>query len=110
MHFMQGRISMNQITLDVILFADDSDEDILSFQFDDGEGKVHLNSDSCQAEMKEIFSNLIKLCLDNDISLRLIIDESYSRGLYKDVCNEYVQDLQKELDTIKERIRRELIE
>lgn len=45
-----------------------------------------------------------------DISLRLIIDESYSRGLYKDVCNEYVQDLQKELDTIKERIRRELIE
>jgi len=36
------------------------------------------------------------------------IEEGYSRDLYKDVCSEYVIELQRELDSIKERIRREV--
>ncbi len=101
---------MNQITLDVKLYEDSGENDILSFQFEDTEGKVYLNSDSCQAQMKEVFSRLIILSLNDDIQLKLIIDEGYGRGLYKDVCSEYIKELQKELDNVKDRIRREMAE
>ena len=101
---------MNQITLDVKLYEDCEENDILSFQFEDTEGKVYLNSDSCQAQMKEVFSRLITISLNDDIQLKLIIDEGYGRGLYKDVCSEYIKELQKELDNVKDRIRREMVE
>ena len=107
---MKGKIFMNQITLDVKLYEDSGENDILSFQFEDTEGKVYLNSDSCQAQMKEVFSRLIILSLNDDIQLKLIIDEGYGRGLYKDVCSEYIKELQKELDNVKDRIRREMAE
>ena len=101
MRFMKGRTSMNQIILNIKLYAENEGDDILSFLFEDGEGKVYLNSDSCQEQMKDVFSRLIK------VSLKLIIADDYARGLYKDVCKEYVQELQKELDGVKDRIRRE---
>ena len=103
----KGNISMNPITLDIRLYADNDDEDILTFMFDDGVGEVYLNSDSCQGQMKDVFSRLIKLSLTNDVLLHLVIAEEYGRGLYKDVCKEYVCELQKELDSVKEKIRRE---
>ena len=104
---MKGKTSMNQIILDIKLYAENEDDDILSFVFGDGERKVYLNSDSCQGQMKDAFSRLVKISLSNDVQLHLIIDDDYSRGLYKDVCKEYVQELQKELDGVKDRIRRE---
>lgn len=99
---------MNQITLNVKLFAESTDDDILAFLFEDAESRVNLNTDSCQAELKEAFSKLIKLSLDNDVSLNLIIEDGYGRGLYKDVCTEYIAELQRELDSVKEKIRREI--
>ena len=108
MHSMKERISMNQIILNVKLYAEGTDDDILSFQFEDEEGKVFLNSDSCQVQMKEIFSKLIKCSLENDVVLKLVIDEEYGRLLYKDVCSEYVQELQNELNSVKDKIRREI--
>ena len=105
---MKGRISMNQIILEVKLFAENTDDDILSFAFEDDECRVNLNSDSCQGELKEVFSKLVKLCLQNDVTLKMRIEDGYSRGLYKDVCSEYVTELQRELDRIKDRIRREV--
>ena len=98
---------MNQIILNVKLYEESTGDDILSFQFEDGEGKVYLNSDSCQAQMKEVFSKLIKSSLENDVELKLVIDEEYGRLLYKDVCSEYILELQKELNSVKDRIRRE---
>ena len=80
----------------------------VSVQFDDGECRVNLNMDSCQAELKDTFSKLIKLSLENDVTLKLKIEEGYGRGLYKDVCTEYINELQRELNNVKERIRREL--
>ena len=99
---------MSQITLNVKLFAESTDDDILAFLFEDAESRVNLNTDSCQAELKEAFSKLIKLSLDNDVSLNLIIEDGYGRGLYKDVCTEYIAELQRELDSVKEKIRREI--
>ena len=67
MLFMRGRIFMNQIMLDVKLFASGKDDDILSFDFENNECRVNLNSDSCQSELKKVFSELVMLLLHNDI-------------------------------------------
>ena len=78
---MKERIFMSQTILNARLYAETPDDDVLSFLINGNEEKVYLNSDSCQAHLKE---------------------------LYKDVCTEYIQELQNELDSVKERIRREL--
>ena len=108
MRFMKGRISMNQITLEVELIAESTDDDILLFKFEDGDCRVNLNTDSCQVELKEVFSRLIKLSIENEITLSLRIQDGYSRGLYKDVCTEYISELQRELNNVRENIRREM--
>ena len=104
---MKGKISMNQITLNVRLYAEGTDNDILAFMFDDVL-KVNLNSDSCHNELKEVFSKLIKLSLENDVTLNLNIDKDYGRTLYKDVCIEYVDELQHELNIVKDKIQKEM--
>lgn len=108
MHSMKGKISMNQIVLKIKLCAESDDKDILLFEFPDNPLKVNLNSDSCQEELKAVFSQLINTSLDNDVTLAYEIEDGYSRTLYKEVCNEYVVALQNELNSIIERIRNEL--
>lgn len=98
---------MNQITLNVKLFAEGEDEDILAFCFEEGEGRINLNSDACQAQMKEVFSKLVWLSINNDVELSLVIEKGYARGLYKDVCQEYVRELQREMNNVREKIRKE---
>lgn len=106
---MKGKRFMNPVILDVVLMSQGEDQDILLFKFpDDRDFSINLNSDSCQKELKEVFSNLLKIIIEKDISLSLSIQEGYDRILYIDVCKEYIQDLQKELDVVKERIRKEL--
>lgn len=100
---------MNQIILEVRLYGEEPDKDILAFIFEDGEQKINLNTETCQGEIKEVFSKLLRLCIENDISLDFKVDEGYGsgRGLYIDVCSEYIKELQKELNIVKERLRRE---
>ena len=50
---------MNQITLNVKLMTGNDEEDYLAFLFEDGEELVNLNRDSCQGELKSVFSKLI---------------------------------------------------
>lgn len=47
------------------------------------------------------------LCINNDVELSLEIEEGYKRSLYKDVCQEYVRELQREMNNVREKIRRE---
>lgn len=102
---------MNQIKLDVKLYSTkDTNDDILAFMFDNAKSIIHLNTDSCQIELKEVFSKLLTLSLENDVILNLIIEDGYNRGLYKDVCTEYISELQRELDNVKDSIRKELTE
>lgn len=101
---------MSQKTIDVTLTVS-GDVDILVFGFDDEHPNAHyvnLNSPTSQNELKNVFSKLLQLLLTDEIDLRLIIAEGYKKGLYRDVCTEFINDLNRELLQVKETLKREL--
>lgn len=99
---------MSQKTIDVMLTTLE-DADVLIFFLDEEhpEGcSVNLNSSSSQNELKCVFSKLLQLLFDDDIMLNLIVSEGYKKGLYKDVCKEYIDDLNRELVQVKQSMKR----
>jgi hypothetical protein len=40
----------------------------------------------------------------------MIIEDNYNRGLYNDVCTEYIAELQRELNNVRDAIRKEIAE
>ena len=40
----------------------------------------------------------------SEVSLNLTIDDNYKKTLYKDVCQEYIKDLNKELQKVHEQM------
>ena len=99
---------MNQMDVQVILNAIDPETDVLEFRIQEGQIiTVNLNQASCQNDFKNVFAALLDLSVSNDIKLQLTFADGYTRGLYKDVCTEYIQDIQREIDEVKMIIRRE---
>ncbi|MEE1126545.1 MAG: hypothetical protein U0L18_11560 [Acutalibacteraceae bacterium] len=101
---------MSQITINVQLTTQ-GEEDVLLFLLDDNNPEMYalnLNSDNNQVEIKKIFSKILELLINDDILLDFSIAEGYSKGLYKDVCSEYVAELQKEISSVKESLLREM--
>lgn len=96
---------MNQI-INVELTVN-GEEDILVFHIDEEkplEYYINLNSATNQLEIKKVFSKLLEVLLNDNIELKFMVSEGYSKGLYKDVCKEYVENLQKEIENVKESI------
>lgn len=88
-----------------------SDVDVLIFGLDEEQPEayvVNLNSATSQNELKEVFSKLLELLLTEDILLQLSVAPGYSKGLYKDVCKEYIEDLNRELVQVKANMKKEL--
>lgn len=86
------------------------EEDVLVFLLDDekpNEYIVSLNSANNQTDIKRVFTKILEMLFDNDITLTFEIAEGYSKGLYKDVCSEYVSELQKEISAVKEQLIQE---
>ena len=79
--------------MDVLIFHLDSEKIPDGFS-------VNLNTASSQSELKAVFSKLLEMMIESEISLELIIAEGYSKGLYKDVCAEYIQDLNREIKQV----------
>ena len=107
---MKGRVFMSQRVIDVTLTVL-SDVDVLVFGLDDKEQydyTVNLNSATSQNELKNVFSRLLQLLLQEDITLNLVIDKDYGKGLYKDVCREYINDLNRELTQVKASLIKEI--
>ena len=101
---------MSQRVIDVILTVS-ADVDVLVFSLDDKQPDdyvVNLNSSASQNELKKVFSKLLQLLLEEDIVLKLVIAEGYGKGLYKDVCKEYIDALNRELIQVKDNLKREL--
>ncbi len=88
-----------------------SDADVLIFDLDDENKEkytVDLNSSSSQSSLKQVFSKLLNILLKEDIKLELEIDKDYKKGLYKDVCTEYISDLNQEILRVKEMMQQDL--
>lgn len=101
---------MSQRVIDVKLTAM-SDVDVLIFGLDEERPEayaVNLNSPTSQNELKTVFSKLLELMLEEEIQLKLSIESGYSKGLYKDVCREYIEDLNRELVQVKTNMKKEL--
>lgn len=46
--------------------------------------------------------------MKEDVALQLSIEDGYSKGLYKDVCEEYIRDLSKEIGEVKQNITKQM--
>ncbi len=102
---MKEKTSMNQEKINVLLF-DNNGADTLRFDIPnikDGIA-VNLNKTSGQIELKRVFEELLKYMNLHDIVLELTIDSQYKKGLFKEVCTEYISDLNNEIHQIKAEI------
>ncbi|MGN8636946.1 hypothetical protein, partial [Eubacterium pyruvativorans] len=99
-----GETSMNQKIIDVELKSLEDDTDILEFQYEDNPLPVNLNSDATQNELKAVFERLLQELMLNDVALHFKYAEAYKRGMFIEVCEEYVKDLNRELKNVKERL------
>lgn len=99
---------MNQEIIEVLLTSEDADTDALIFKIDGNQLMVNLNSPDCQSAFKNIFAELLRKLVKDDIVLELNIDEGFNRMLYKEVYEEYIKDLNRELNECKDDLRKQL--
>ena len=101
---------MNQKQIAVLLTVV-GESDVLNFLLDQekpDEYVVNLNSDTSQSELKKVFSKLLELIIENDVKLVLKIAEGYSKVLYMDVCTVYIDDLNREISSVAESVRKDV--
>ena len=101
---------MNQKQIEVLLTVV-GESDVLNFrlvQEKPDEYVVNLNSDTSQSELKKVFSKLLELIIENDVKLVLKIAEGYSKVLYMDVCTVYIDDLNREISSVAESVRKDV--
>ena len=101
---------MNPRIIDVQLTVS-ADVDILIFALDDEQPNdytVSLSNSTSQNDLKKVFSKLLQILMEEDITLRLSIAEGYGKILQKEVCQAYIDDLNRELMQVKEIMNAEL--
>lgn len=101
---------MSQETIQVKLMANESNDDVLEFSFEEKPIIVNLNSSDSQNELKVVFAALLKevVVADNVPKLEFVVNDNYSRVLYKEVCSEYISDLNKEVEEIYKKVKNEI--
>lgn len=70
--------------------------------------EVNLNNADGQNDLKKVFSALLERTIESEVILELEIPSEYTKGLYREVCTEYVNDLNGELKIVRDKIRSEL--
>ena len=101
---MNEKTSTNQEIVNVTLY-DNNGVDTLLFEMSDEEGiNVNLNETSGQRDLKNVFEMILKKLSSNNLELKLTIDEEYKKGLYKEVCEEYISDLNNEIKAVRSEI------
>ena len=88
-----------------------SDVDVLIFGLDEEQPEayvVNLNSADSQNELKKVFSHLLHMLLEEEIFLKYTVAPGYSKGLYKEVCKEYIDDLNRELTQVRANMNKEI--
>lgn len=98
--FMKEGISMSLRIIDVLLTTLGEDRDVLRFNTtEDSVIDIDLDSSTCQTEIKRVFSEILKMAVSEDIDFRFSTEDGFPRELYKDVCEEYIKDITRELKT-----------
>jgi hypothetical protein len=99
---MKEKKSMNQEVINVELFSNNGVDTLLFKELGSKEGiSVNLNSTTGQQDLKNVFGNLLHILQNKDVELRLNINPLYKKGLYKEVCEEYIKDLNKEIKAVR---------
>lgn len=101
---------MSPRIIDVFLTVS-GDADVLVFALDEEYPDcytVSLSTSSSQNDLQKAFSKLLQMLLDEDIVLSLAIADGYSKVLQKEVCQAYIDDLNRELMQVKEIMNAEL--
>lgn len=101
---MKEEIFTNQEIKVVLLEKENND--YLCFEFDDKTCEVNLNDVHGQQELKNVFSELLKIIYYTDLVLNLEIEDGYKRGLYKEVCKEYIDNLNNEIKEVREEMKK----
>lgn len=98
MHFMGGRIFMSLEENKILVHLEkEENKDYLVFKIDD-DVRLCLNDDSNQNELRSIFSIILNKLVSNQlIKLEFVDNPEYTKGLYIDVCKEYIKDLNREI-------------
>lgn len=78
-------------------------QDYMIFEFEENID-VCLNQESGQNEMKAVFSLLLTELIQNPIELEYVENKDYKVGLYIDVCQQYIKDLNKEISKVLKKI------
>lgn len=90
---------MNPRIIEVKLTTLGKDRDVLRFNIAENSFiDIDLDSATCQTEIKKLFSEILKLAISEDIELKFLCEENFPRNLYKDVCEEYIKDITRELN------------
>ena len=88
--------------IDVYLMCEEN-KDYLVFDFEESL-KVNFNEESNQNELKEVFVRILSEMTRTSIKLVYVDKAEYKNNLYKDVCKEYVKDLNREINTVAKSI------
>lgn len=99
---------MAKFEIPVILLKDESDRDVLVFNFDDGNKIIDLNSDK-QDSLEGLFYKIIELALKGEISFSLSKD-GYDEQLFIEIAEEYLKKLETEISEIRTNLPEELEE
>lgn len=102
---------MSQVQIKVLLTSLNGTDVMIFYVNDDKypDGiQVNMNSSDGQNDLKKVFSALLERTIESELILVLEIPSEYTKGLYREVCTEYVNDLNGELKIVCDRIRSEL--
>lgn len=95
-----------------VLLRKEEDRDILEFLISDDETVIiNLNSEDSQAEFKSAFLIILKQLQFGNIKFQLDVQDGYDNQLIKEVCEDYIIDLNNEIKEVYEdMIKKELVE
>ena len=82
-------------------------DDFMCFGFEE-EKTVCLTSEECQNDLLEIFNVLLKELINSPVKLEYSPNPNFKKGLYIDVCSEYIKDLNREVNSIRKKIPEKL--
>lgn len=66
--------------------------------------KLDINAEDGQEQIKAMFIDLVKLLEKDPLKIELEVEEGYDNPLLVEVSTSYIEDLNQELDSVRETI------